>query len=190
MEFAFVAAVGGVGFEDVAVSGFQFFQDAAFVDHSGTAVIGECAEKNGIFTVLGIECTEFGEVFAEQCVCLCLGQLYASAVWFARLDLMSVADIGPVPGLMESLKFLDYQDCSLKERQLHYRPLCGESRRSDREGHYRHEKYQDSFHKPMGVMVPGLTGVMMPGVLPPLSSPLSLLLNSKVCSHGVELKLS
>ena len=26
MSFAFVAAVGGVGFEDVAVAGFQFFQ--------------------------------------------------------------------------------------------------------------------------------------------------------------------
>ncbi len=43
---AFVAAVGGVGFEDVAVAGFQFFQDAAFIDHAGTAVVGECAEKD------------------------------------------------------------------------------------------------------------------------------------------------
>ena len=43
----------------------------------------------------------------------------------------------------------------------------------------------------MGVMVPGLTGLMMPGVLPPsTSSPLSLLLNSKVCCHGVELNES
>lgn len=46
MPFAFVAAVGGVGFEDVAVSGFQFFQDAAFVDYAGTAVVSECAEKD------------------------------------------------------------------------------------------------------------------------------------------------
>ena len=190
MSFAFVAAVGGVGFEDVAVAGFQLFQDAAFVDHTGTAVVGECAEKDGVFAVLGIEGAELGEVFAEQCVSLGLGQLYASAVWFARLDLMTVADIGPMLRLMKRLKLFDYQDCPLKERQLHYRPLCSERRRSDREGHYRHEEYQDSFHKPMGVMVPGLTGVMMPGVLPPLSSPLSLLLNSKVCSHGVELKLS
>ena len=52
VPFAFVAAVGGVGFEDVAVAGFQFFQDATFVDHSGAAVIGKCAEENRIFTVV------------------------------------------------------------------------------------------------------------------------------------------
>ena len=45
MSFAFVAAVGGVGFEDVAVAGFQFFQDTAFVDYTGAAVVGECAES-------------------------------------------------------------------------------------------------------------------------------------------------
>lgn len=190
MPFAFVAAVGGVGFEDVAVAGFQFFQDAAFVDYTGAAVVGECAEKDGVLAVLGVEGAELGEVFAEQCVGLCLGELYASAVWFSRLDLMTVANVGPMLRLMERFKLFDYQDCPLKERQFHYRPLCGDSWRSDREGHYRHEEYQDFFHKPMGVMVPGLTGVMIPGVLPPLSSPLSLLLNSKVCSHGVEPKLS
>lgn len=41
MSFAFVTAVGGVGFEDVAVAGFQLFQNAAFVDDTGAAVIGE-----------------------------------------------------------------------------------------------------------------------------------------------------
>lgn len=41
MEFAFIAAVGGVGFEDVSVAGFEFFQDGAFVDDAGTSVIGE-----------------------------------------------------------------------------------------------------------------------------------------------------
>ena len=46
MKFAFIAAVGGVGFEDVAVAGSQFFQDATFVDYAWTAVVGECAEKN------------------------------------------------------------------------------------------------------------------------------------------------
>lgn len=40
VELAFVTAVGGVGFEDVAVSGFQLFQDATFVDNSGAAVVG------------------------------------------------------------------------------------------------------------------------------------------------------
>ena len=73
MKLAFVAAVGGVGFEDVAVSGFQFFQDAAFVDHAGAAVVGECAEKNGVFAVLGVEGAELTEVFSEQCVGLRFG---------------------------------------------------------------------------------------------------------------------
>ena len=40
MEFPFVTAVGGVCFENVAVAGFQFFQDATFVHHSGAAVVG------------------------------------------------------------------------------------------------------------------------------------------------------
>ena len=43
VKLAFVAAVGGVGFEDVAVTGFQFFQDTALVYHSGSIVIGETA---------------------------------------------------------------------------------------------------------------------------------------------------
>ena len=120
MSLAFVAAVGGVGLEDVAVAGFQFFQDAAFVDNARAAVVGECAEKDRVLAVLGIEGAELGEVPAEQCVSLCLGQLYASAVWFARLDLMTVANVGPMLRLMERLKFLDYQDCPLKERQFHY----------------------------------------------------------------------
>lgn len=46
MPFAFIAAVGGVGLEDVAVATFQLFQDGGFVDYTGTAVVGECAEKN------------------------------------------------------------------------------------------------------------------------------------------------
>lgn len=41
MELAFIAAVGCVGFEDVAVAGFQLFQDTAFVDDTGAAVVGE-----------------------------------------------------------------------------------------------------------------------------------------------------
>lgn len=41
MPFAFVAAVGGVGFKDVAVSGIQLFQYTTLVHHSGAAVIGE-----------------------------------------------------------------------------------------------------------------------------------------------------
>ena len=41
MPFTFEAAVGGVGFEDVAVPSFQLFQYAAFVYDSGAAVVGE-----------------------------------------------------------------------------------------------------------------------------------------------------
>lgn len=116
MFLTFVAAVGNVGFEDVAVAGFEFLQDGGFVDNAGTAVVGECAEKNRVFAIFGIHGTELGEVFAEQSVCLFLGQLYASAIWLTRLDLMTVADIGPVLWLVECLEFLDYQNCPLKER--------------------------------------------------------------------------
>ena len=45
VKLAFVAAVGGVGFEDVTVSGFQLFQDTALVHHTGPAVIGETAHR-------------------------------------------------------------------------------------------------------------------------------------------------
>lgn len=46
MFLAFVATMRNVGFEYVAVAGFEFFQDGAFVDDAGTTVVGECAEKN------------------------------------------------------------------------------------------------------------------------------------------------
>lgn len=46
MPFAFVAAVGGVGLEDVAVATFQLFQVGGLVDYTGSAVVGECAEEN------------------------------------------------------------------------------------------------------------------------------------------------
>ena len=41
MELAFIAEVGGVGFEDVAVTGFELFKDSAFVYDTGAAVVGE-----------------------------------------------------------------------------------------------------------------------------------------------------
>lgn len=44
MSFAFVTAVGGVGFEDVAVATLQFLQDGGLVNYTGAAVICECAE--------------------------------------------------------------------------------------------------------------------------------------------------
>lgn len=73
MPLTFVMAVGGVRLEDVAVATFQLFQDRGLVDYTGTTVVGECAEKNGVLTVLGVESTALGEVFAEQCVSLFLG---------------------------------------------------------------------------------------------------------------------
>ena len=188
MEFAFVAAVGNVGLEDVAVAGFELFQDGAFVDDAGTAVIGECAEKNRVLAVSGIHGAELGEVFTEQGICLFLGELDTSAIRLTRLDLMTVADIRPVLRFVERLEFLDYQNCPLKDRQFHDTSFGGESRRSDRDGHYRHEEYQDFSHQMIGVTGPTI-GPMIPGVSPPSSSPL-LPLNSKVCSHGVEPKLS
>ena len=65
MPFAFIAAVGGVGLEDIAVASLQLFQYGGFVDYSGPTVIGECAEKNGILAVLGVESAELSEVFSE-----------------------------------------------------------------------------------------------------------------------------
>ena len=41
VELAFVAAMSCIGLEDVAVAGFQLFQDAALVDDAGAAVVGE-----------------------------------------------------------------------------------------------------------------------------------------------------
>ena len=41
VPFALVATMGGVGFEDVAVTGFQFFEYAGLVDDTGAAVVGE-----------------------------------------------------------------------------------------------------------------------------------------------------
>ena len=115
MPLAFVAAVGGVRLEDVAVATFQLFQHGRLVDYAGPAVVGECAEKNGVFAVLGVEGAELGEVFAEQSVGLCLGELTASAVGLARLDLMTISDIGPVSWLMECFKL----------HQLKHRPFYG-----------------------------------------------------------------
>lgn len=188
MFLPFVAAMGNIRLEDVAVAGFQFLQDGGFVDDAGAAVVGESAEKNRVFAVFGIHGAELGEVFAEQGVSLFLGELDASAIWLARLDLMTIADVWPMLRFVECLEFLDYQNCPLKERQLHDTSLCGESRRSDRDGHYRHKEYQDFSHRIIGIT--GSTiGPMIPGVSPPSSSPL-LPLNSNVCSHGVEPKLS
>lgn len=40
MFLAFVAAMRNIGLEDVAVAGFQFFEDGGFVDDTGATVVG------------------------------------------------------------------------------------------------------------------------------------------------------
>ena len=65
MFLAFVAAMRNVRLEDVAVAGFQLFQDAAPVYHSGAAVVGECAEKDGVFAIFGIHGAKLAEVFSQ-----------------------------------------------------------------------------------------------------------------------------
>ena len=119
MFLAFVAAVGNVGLEDVAVAGFQLFQDGGLVDDAGAAVVGECAEKNGVLAIFGIHGAKLGKIFAQENIGLSFGKLNASAIWLARLYLMTVADIRPVLRLVKRLEFLDYQNCPLKERQFH-----------------------------------------------------------------------
>ena len=63
------------------------------------------------------------------------------AFYIITLDNVILLIIRPVLWLMERLKLFDYQNCPLKERQLHYTSLGGEGWRSDREGHYRHKEY-------------------------------------------------
>ena len=46
MLFAFVAAVGGVGLENVAVASLQLFQYGGLVDDTGSTVVGECAIRD------------------------------------------------------------------------------------------------------------------------------------------------
>ena len=51
MPFAFVAAMGGVGFEDVAVAGFQLFDYTGLIDRSGTDIVSQRTEKNRVFAI-------------------------------------------------------------------------------------------------------------------------------------------
>ena len=152
VPFAFIAAVGSVGFENIAVSCFQFFQDTGLVYNSGSAVIGECAEKNRVLAVIFIKRYEFCKIFSEKRIGLCLGKLNTTSVWLTRLNLMPVADIRPVLWVVHSLKFLDDENGTLKERQLHYRPFGGESRRSDRYGHYRQKNHKYFLHRLSGLV--------------------------------------
>ena len=52
MFLAFIVAVGGIGFEDVAVAGFEEAEDAGFVDYTGATVVCEGSEEIFVFAVL------------------------------------------------------------------------------------------------------------------------------------------
>ena len=45
MFLAFVIAMGGVGFEDVAVAGFEEAEDAGFVDYAGPQLYARAARR-------------------------------------------------------------------------------------------------------------------------------------------------
>ena len=63
MPFAFVAAMGGVGFEDVAVAGFQLFDYTGLIDRSGTDIVSQRTEKNRVFAILRIHGAELLQIF-------------------------------------------------------------------------------------------------------------------------------
>ena len=73
MFLAFVMAMGGVGFEDVAVAGFEEAEDAGFVDYTGATVVCEGSEEIFVFAIFLVQGTEFGVVFAKKCVSLRFG---------------------------------------------------------------------------------------------------------------------
>ena len=64
MESTVVVAVAGVGFEDVAVAGFEEAHDSGFVDYARAAVVSEGSEEVFVFAVFLIHRTEFGVVFS------------------------------------------------------------------------------------------------------------------------------
>lgn len=111
--------MGGIGFEDVAVAGFEETEDAGFVDYAGTAVVREGGEEVFVFAVFLIHRAEFGVVFTEKCVGLGFGQLDSSAIGFAGLDLVTISNVGPMFRFVECFKLFDYQNCTLKEWQFH-----------------------------------------------------------------------
>lgn len=127
--------MGGVGFEDVAVAGFQLFDYTGLIDRSGTDIVSQRTEKNRVFAILRIHGAELLQIFTQESIGFTLGQW--TMLWkpLSGQDSMTISVVRSVFQLMKSLKFLDYQDCTLKKWQFHYRPLGGEGWRSDREGH-------------------------------------------------------
>lgn len=93
MPFATVVAVGSVGVEDVAVTGFEEAEDAGFVDYTGATVVCEGGEEVFVFAVFLVEGAEFGVVFTEKCIGLGFCQLATTAIGFSGLDLMTVTNV-------------------------------------------------------------------------------------------------
>ena len=93
MKFALITAMGCIGSENIPVSLFQFFQDIAFVDNSGTAVVSQRSEKNRILAILRIKGTKLAQVFPQQGIRLSLGELYTTAVRLTGKNTMTISDI-------------------------------------------------------------------------------------------------
>jgi len=187
MESALIFAVCSICFEYVAVSGFQFPIYRAFLYSSRSDIVGQHTQEQCIHRFEVVEnADELVKVFAQKRISLPFTHSIPTEIFFTGQFSMTVAQIWPVAArIMQGLMVLDNKNGSLKRRQLHNVPLCGESRRCDGQRHYRQKEYQDFSHRIIGVTGPTIGSM----ILPPSSSLLSLPLNSKVCSHGVELKL-
>lgn len=70
----FVVAVGGEGFEDIAVVCFQFFDDSRFIDRSGSDIIRQSTKKNRIRTIFRVQGTELFQIFSQEGVSFALSQ--------------------------------------------------------------------------------------------------------------------
>lgn len=186
MELPLVSAMGCVGLVDVAVARFESPVNTGFVDYTGTAVVRQHTEEQRIIrSEIVIEGDEPAEIPAEQGIRLSLGELDTASERLTRLHHVPVTDSGPVAWAVERLELLYNQHGAFKRGQVHY-AFSRVGGRCCRKGQQRHEEHCQSSHRTTGVT--GLTTGLRMTVLS-LSS-LSLLLNSKVRSHGVEPKLS
>lgn len=84
VPLASVAAVGGVGAEDVAVAGFEHFIDAGFVNGTGSYVVGQCSEEDAIFPHVAVDRTELQEVFAKKCIGFTLAHFVTTEILLSR----------------------------------------------------------------------------------------------------------
>ena len=109
MKFAFVAAVGGIGLEDVAVAGFQFAIDRTFLYSTGADVVGKYTHQEcvGWFEVAE-EVDKFVEVFTQESVSLPFTHLIAAIVFLSGQFSVTISEVGPMlPGIMQGLMVLD-----------------------------------------------------------------------------------